>query len=311
LTPAPLGALGATGAGPAGEGAAEAAALGLDRESVVVVVGGARGITARCVGALATASRCRLELLGRTPAPDGPEDPETAGAPDRAALRAVLAGTGRYGSPAEVDRAADLVLARREVTATLDALRAAGSRARYRSVDCREAPSVLQAVKEIHAEHGRIDGVVHAAGIIEDRLMEEKSVASFEQVYGTKTESATALLGALDQLPRPPSFTVLFGSIAAVLGNRGQADYAAANDALDTLGAAWAARTGQRALTVHWGPWAPSEGHTGMVGPELARHYAQRGVTLIDPEEGALALLRELAWGEEAVSSVVHTASEW
>ncbi|MDA5280147.1 type I polyketide synthase [Streptomyces sp. Isolate_45] len=311
LTGAPLGALGATGAGPAGEGAAEVAALGLDRESVVVLVGGARGITARCAVALATASRCRIELLGRTPVPDGPEDPQTSGAVDRAALRAVLAGTGRHGTPAEIDRAADLVLARREVIATLAALNAAGSRARYRSVDCREAPAVLQAVKEIHAEHGRVDGVVHAAGIIEDRLMEEKSAASFGRVYGTKTESAAALLAAVEQLPRPPSFAVLFGSIAAVLGNRGQADYAAANDALEAIGSAWAARTGGRALTVHWGPWAPSEDHAGMVGPELARHYAQRGITLIDPEEGALALLRELAWGEETVRSVVHTASEW
>ncbi|MCX4784361.1 type I polyketide synthase [Streptomyces sp. NBC_01264] len=311
LTAAPLGTLGTTGAGPSGGGTAEAAALGLDRDSVVIVVGGARGITAHCVGALAAASRCRIELLGRTPAPDGPEDPETADALDRTALRAVLAAAGRYGTPAEIDRAADLVLARREVTATLDALRAAGSRARYRSVDCREAQSVLQVVKEIHSEYGRIDGAIHAAGIIEDRLMEEKTAASFGQVYGTKTDSAAALLAALEQLPRPPSFTVLFGSVAAVMGNRGQADYAAANDALDALGAAWAARTGCRTLTIHWGPWAPSQDHTGMVGPELARHYKRQGITLIDPEEGAQALLRELAWGDETVRSVVHTASEW
>ncbi|MFF7296979.1 SDR family oxidoreductase [Streptomyces sp. NPDC008265] len=311
LTAAPLGALGTTGAGPAGEGAAEAAALGLDRDSVVVVVGGARGITAHCAGALATASRCRIELLGRTPAPHGPEDAETSGAPDRAALRAVLAGTGRYTTPAEIARAADLILARREVTATLDALSAAGSRVRYRSVDCRDATAVLQAVKEIHSEHGRIDGVIHAAGIIEDQLIEEKSPASFDQVYGTKTDSAAALLTALEQLPRTPSFTVLFGSISAVLGNRGQADYAAANDALETLGAAWAQRTGRRALTVHWGPWAPSAHHTGMVGPELARHYARRGISLIDPEAGGLTLLQELAWGEPASRAVVYTASEW
>ncbi len=65
----PLGALGATGAGPAGDGAAEAAAIGLDRDSVVLLVGGARGITAKFAAALASASRCRIELLGRTPAP--------------------------------------------------------------------------------------------------------------------------------------------------------------------------------------------------------------------------------------------------
>ncbi|MEV4196181.1 SDR family oxidoreductase, partial [Streptomyces toxytricini] len=186
-------------------------------------------------------------------------------------------------------------------------------RARYRSVDCRDAAAVLQAVKEVHAEHGRIDGVVHAAGVVEDRLIADKSPESFRRVHGVKTQSAAALLAAVEELPEGerPRFAVLFGSIAAVLGNRGQADYAAANDALEAYGAAWAARTGRRALTVHWGPWAPSPVHGGMVGPELARHYARQGVRLIDPEEGALALLRELAWGDPAERAVVLTASEW
>jgi hypothetical protein len=48
-----------------------------------------------------------------------------------------------------------------------------------------------------------------------------------------------------------------------------------------------------------------------MVTPELGREYARRGIGLIDPEEGTAALLRELAWGEESVRSVVYTASGW
>ncbi|MFI2436345.1 SDR family oxidoreductase [Streptomyces sp. NPDC018693] len=310
LVEAPLGTLGSTGAGPAGDGAAEAAALGLDQEAVVVLAGGARGITAQFAAALAGASRCRLELLGRTPAPDGPEDPETAAARSAAELRAVLAARGGL-KPAEINRAAELLLAQREITATLAELAALGSRARYRSVDFREPDAVLQAVKEIHAEHGRLDGVVYAAGVIEDRLVAEKTPESFQRVYGTKATGAQALLTALEELPEGPAFTVLFGSIAAVLGNRGQVDYAAANDALETLGADWAARTGHRALTVHWGPWAPAAGHAGMVGPELAREYARRGVRLIDPEEGTAALLRELAWGDPSTDAVVYTASGW
>ncbi|MCC9712203.1 hypothetical protein E4N62_47530 [Streptomyces sp. MNU76] len=46
-----------------------------------------------------------------------------------------------------------------------------------------------------------------------------------------------------------------------------------------------------------------------MVGPELGREYARRGIELIDPEEGVLALLRELAWGEPETDEVVLTAS--
>ncbi|MGW0584728.1 SDR family oxidoreductase, partial [Streptomyces sp. NPDC002920] len=310
LVEEPLGSLGSTGAGPAGDGVAEATALGLDRDSVVVLTGGARGITAQFAAALAGAARCRLELLGRTPAPDGPEDADTAAARTPAELRAVLAARGGL-KPAEINKAAELLLAQREITATLTELTALGSWVRYRSVDFREPEAVVQAVKEIHAEHGRLDGVVHAAGVIEDRLIAEKTAESFQRVYGTKATGADALLTALEELPSAPGFTVLFGSISAVLGNRGQVDYAAANDALETLGAAFAARTGGRALTVHWGPWAPAPGHGGMVGAELAREYARRGIRLIDPEEGTAALLRELAWGEHSDTAVVHTASGW
>ncbi|CDR16783.1 modular polyketide synthase [Streptomyces iranensis] len=310
LVETPLGALAGSGAGPAGDGVAEAAALGLDRDAVVTLVGGARGITARFAATLASAARCRIELLGRTPEPVGPEDPATAGARDETALRAALAARGGPG-PAEIQREAARILARREVVATVEELTALGARVRYRSVDVRDAEAVLQAVKQIHADHGRLDGVVYGAGVIEDRLIAEKSAESFQRVYGTKVEGARTLLDALAELPEPPAFAVLFGSIAAVLGNRGQVDYAAANDAMETLGARWRDRTGSRALTVHWGPWAPAGAHGGMVTPELGREYARRGISLIDPEEGTLALLRELAWGEESAGSVVYTASGW
>lgn len=311
LVETPLGALATNGAGPAGDGVAEASAIGLDRDSVVLLVGGARGITAKFAVALAAASRCRIELLGRTAAPAGPEDPATTGACTPAELRAALAAKGGGLAPAEINRAAELLLAQREITATLDELAALGSQARYHSVDFREPDAALQAVKEIHAEHGRLDGVVYAAGVIEDRLIAEKTTESFQRVYGTKIHGAETLLSALEELPNGPSFAVLFGSISAVLGNRGQVDYAAANDALQSLGAAWSARTGHRALTVHWGPWAPTGGHHGMVTPELGREYARRGISLIDPEEGTSALLRELAWGDESAGAVVYTASGW
>ncbi|WP_345050095.1 SDR family NAD(P)-dependent oxidoreductase, partial [Streptomyces rameus] len=311
LVPAPLGPLGTTGAGPAGDGAAEAAALGLDRDSVVLLAGGARGITARFAATLAAASRCRIELLGRTPVPTAPETPHIAAARTPVELRAALAAGPGAPQPAEINRTAELILAQREISTTLAELTALGSTARYRSVDFRERDAVLQAVKEIHAEHGRLDGVVFAAGVIEDRLVAEKSPESFQRVYGTKTAGAAALFAALDDLSATPAFTVLFGSIAAVLGNRGQSDYAAANDALEVLGADRAARTGRRVLTVHWGPWAPAGTHPGMVGPELGREYARRGVALIDPDEGTTALLRELAWGDPAVRAVVYTASGW
>ncbi|MBO0654662.1 SDR family oxidoreductase [Streptomyces triculaminicus] len=285
-------------------------ALGLGPESVLLFAGGARGIAARVAVAFAAAARCRVELLGRTALVDAPEPPGIAGVTGRAALRAALAERGELRH-AEIDRQAGLILARRGVEATLAAIRAAGGEGGYRSVDLRDAEAVEQAVKETHARHGRIDGLVHAAGVIEDKLIADKDPASFTRVHETKAESARTLFAALRRLPAPPRFAVLFGSVAAVYGNRGQADYAAANDALAAQGRAWHRSTGTRAVTVHWGPWAPDGTHGGMVGPELAREYARRGIGLIDPREGTLALLRELTWGDDDTCEVVYAAPGW
>ncbi|QPP06097.1 SDR family NAD(P)-dependent oxidoreductase [Streptomyces bathyalis] len=309
LAPKDLGAVAATGAGPAGDGVSEAAAAGLDRDSVLLLVGGARGITARFARTVAAASRCRIELLGRTPVPPQSEDPATAAASGRDELRTAFIASGMK-SPAEIERAVSAVLAEREVRETLSALRESGSQARYRSIDALDEEAVRAAVKEIHAEHGRLDGVVYAAGVIEDKLIAEKSPESFRRVFSTKADGARVLLDALGALPESPRFAVLFGSIAGALGNRGQADYAAANDALEELGRRWSTED-RRGLTVHWGPWAASETNSGMVTPELMRSYAARGIELLDPEEGPLSLLRELAWGAPTVHAVVAAASGW
>ncbi|AJT42062.1 type I polyketide synthase [Psychromicrobium lacuslunae] len=305
-----LGVLGATGAGPAGEGAAEAEALHLDRDSVVVLVGGGRGITAKFAATLAQASRCRIELFGRTTLSAEPEAADIAGLSETNELRRALAG--RPGaSPASVAREVSEILARREVAATMTELRAAGSSVEYHSVDVRDADSLRDALSAVYQQHGRIDGLVYAAGVIEDKLVAEKDAESFRRVYSTKVDGAATILEVVDSLPSGPEFVVFFGSIAAALGNRGQSDYAAANDALEAMGSAWSLRTGGRAITVHWGPWAPSGTNPGMVSQELARDYQRRGIKLIDPEAGTHALLKELAWGERDLSAVVYTASGW
>ena len=297
-------------AGPGGDGVAEAAVIGLNRDSVVLLIGGARGITAQFAARVASASGCRIELAGRTLLPAEPEHPRLAVAADRPSLRAALLELG-HRSPAEVERMASQILAQREVQDTLAELHALGSPARYHSMDARDQDAVRRLVKEIHAEHGRVDGVVYAAGVIEDRLLVDKDPESFRRVFATKVDGAAALLDALEDLPGGPQFVVLFGSLAAVLGNRGQVDYAAANDALESLGVSWSTRTGRRALTVHWGPWAPSGTHGGMVTPELQQEYGRRGIALIDPEEATWCLLRELAWGEESVRAIVYAAPGW
>jgi NAD(P)-dependent dehydrogenase (short-subunit alcohol dehydrogenase family) len=212
-------------------------------------------------------------------------------------------------SPAEIEHATRDILARREVRATLAELRELGAQVRYHRADAQDEEAIHQVFKLVHEEHGRIDGLVYGAGVIEDRLISDKDPESFARVFHTKVNGVRTTLSTLEELQCVPGFVVLFGSIAAAFGSRGQADYAAANGALEAIGTDWASRTGRRCLTIHWGPWAPAGTHPGMVTPELGREYARRGIGMIDARQGALSLLRELAWGDPAVNAVVYTGS--
>ncbi|HWS39446.1 MAG TPA: SDR family NAD(P)-dependent oxidoreductase, partial [Actinoplanes sp.] len=264
---------------------------GLGPESVVLLTGGARGITAAVAGVLARVAGCHVELVGRTPLGVEDLDREVRAADGEPALRRLLVQRGMR-DPAEIGAAARRLAAEREIRLTLERLAGPAASVRYTAIDVRDSAALSRLVGEVRARHGRLDTIVHGAGLCEDRLLAEKSAESFSRVFGTKVDGARALAAAA---PPELAHLILFGSVSGVFGNRGQSDYAAANDALDTLARTWQGRIARRVLSVDWGPWAPEAG--GMVTPELAREYARRGVDLIDPADGVAALLAELAWG--------------
>ncbi|WP_051779811.1 type I polyketide synthase [Streptomyces sp. NRRL S-241] len=269
----------------------------LDRNAVVLLTGGARGITARTALALARATGCHVELIGRTPEP-GPAADEFGQARDRVALRAALIAAG-LRTPAEIEAAASRILAEREVRATLDALDAAAASVRYHRADVTDEQAVRAVVAGVRERHGRLDGIVHGAGVLRDGLLRDKQPADFTAVFTTKVAGARHLAAAAAEHGSwpAPRFLALFGSVAGVYGNRGQCDYAAANDALDGLAHTWAESFPGRVLSVDWGPWAAQAG--GMVTPELERAYARRGIPLIAPDAGTAAFLDELAHGSD------------
>ncbi|MFG2989015.1 SDR family NAD(P)-dependent oxidoreductase [Streptomyces sp. NPDC048257] len=278
----------------------------LDRRSVVLLTGGARGITARTALALARATGCHVELIGRTPEPAAAAD-EFGQAQDRVALRAALIAAG-LRTPAEIEAAASRILAEREVRATLDALATAAASVRYHCADVTDERAVRAVVAGVRERHGRLDGIVHGAGVLRDGLLRDKQPADFAAVFTTKVAGARHLAAAAAEHGTwpAPRFLALFGSVAGVYGNRGQCDYAAANDALDGLAQTWAETFPGRVLSVDWGPWAAEAG--GMVTPELERAYARRGIPLIAPEAGTAAFLDELAHGSDV--QVVLMAEE-
>ncbi|WP_314246661.1 SDR family NAD(P)-dependent oxidoreductase [Streptomyces kutzneri] len=279
----------------------------LDRNAVVLLTGGARGITARTALALARATGCHVELVGRTPEPATAATDAFAQAQDRVALRAALIATG-LRTPAEIEAAASRILAEREVRATLAALGTAAASVRYHCADVTDERAVRAVVAGVRERHGRLDGIVHGAGVLRDGLLRDKQPADFSAVFTTKVDGARHLAAAAAEHGHwpAPRFLALFGSVAGVYGNRGQCDYAAANDALDGLAHTWAESFPGRVLSVDWGPWAAEAG--GMVGPELERAYVRRGIPLIAPEAGTAAFLDELAHGSDV--QVVLMAEE-
>ncbi|MFC3899220.1 SDR family NAD(P)-dependent oxidoreductase [Lentzea rhizosphaerae] len=260
----------------------DTAALDLDADSVVLLTGGARGITALAATALAERTGCHVELIGRTPIT--PEDHRLSHATTEPELVKALFELGETkGVPAKARK----ILAEREVRQTLERLRAKASSVRYHECDVTDADAVGKVVDDIKARFGRLDGVIHGAGVLDDKLIADKTQESFDRVWATKVNGAKAF-----DISGKDGFLLLFGSVSGVFGNRGQADYSAANDALDRMARFWG--TQRRVVAVDWGPWAGA----GMaVG--LADEYARRGIPLIEPRHGVDALLNEIANGQD------------
>lgn len=276
--------------------------LPLDRDSVVLITGGARGITAGVAMALASEVPCTYVLVGRSPMPSVPEPPHLAAAMDDRALRGVLASEGGR-KPAEIEAEVGRILKAREMRETVARMEAAGARVEYRALDVRDEDAFRSLVEEIYARWDRLDGAIHGAGLLDDRLMKDKSEQEFARVYETKVQAARVLADALRPEVR---FVVFFGSVSGVFGNRGQSDYAAANATLDALAGQLSARIEGRAVSIDWGPW----GGAGMVHDALARSYQARGIDLIPVEQGVKACLDELRAGARSVSQVVWQAGD-
>lgn len=273
--------------------------LELDEKSVVLLTGGARGITARIATALARRFHCHFELVGRSAAPESAEEAEnTRHAHERKSLRQAVIAANPGMRPAEVEKVCSQIQAERDMRDTFAQIHAAGGTVNYTQMDVRDIDAFTGLIQSLYARHGRIDGVVHGAGIVEDKLTRHKTSESFQRVFDTKVRGALMLYKLIRD---DVKFVVFFSSVAGAFGNRGQVDYASANDVLDKLAHALQARVKGRVLSVNWGPWAD----TGMVSAELEREYARKGIGLIPLQQGVDALLRELSFGRKEDTQVV------
>lgn len=276
----------------------------LDSESVVLITGGARGITAEIARELANRFQPRLILLGRSPLPPEREASETAMlSEDRDIKRALadkLKRAGGQATPGAVEAEFRVVRRQREMRANLDAMRRAGATVDYFSVDVTDGAAFGVLIDGIYERFGRLDAVVHGAGIIEDKLLRDKSLESFDRVIRPKVAGALTLASKIRR--ESLTFLAFFSSVTARYGNRGQLDYAAASETLNKLAVWLNSRWAGRVVALNWGPWKSA---TGMVSEELARQFALSGVQMVEPEAGRRAFVEELLWGEKDEPEVV------
>nr|WP_239148791.1 type I polyketide synthase [Streptomyces sp. SID12501] len=280
-----------------GEGARPAGpAPALTSDDLLVVTGGGRGITARCTVALAAAHAPGLLLLGRTALGDEPQ--WALGLADAAALKAAavdqLKRAGEKPTPKRVEQLYQAVIGEREVRTTLAEIRAAGSEVEYVAVDIGDAAATAAALTPYRE---RVTGVVHGAGVLADQLISAKKAAEIDRVFSVKLGGLRSVVAALPA--ERLRHVVLFSSVAGFFGNRGQSDYAMANEVLNTWAGAFRRSHPEAHVTaLNWGAW-----DSGMVSPQIKAVFEERGIPLIPVGTGTLMFTEQ--FGPERAGDVV------
>jgi len=220
----------------------------------------------------------RIVLLGRSKLP--PRSTwSAAAAGTRAAHELAESAVG------EGTRAASQIAAIRE-------LEALGASVHLGSVDVANEAELRAFLDEFRAEGWPpIRGVVHAAGVLRDGLLEDLDPSAMDSVMRPKVIGGWLLHRLLHDAPL--DFFVLFSSAGSLLGQAGQGNYAAANAFLDAL-AHHRRSQGQPALTINWGAWADLGFADTPGGKHLAARLALAGIKSIPPKQALEVMERQL-----------------
>ncbi|WP_303821776.1 type I polyketide synthase [Apibacter mensalis] len=265
--------------------------LDLDQESVVLVLGGAQGITAELTNQLSSEYPCHYILVGRSAKPTE-EDKKYISLKDKNEIRKYLINEEQMKTPTEIEKKAQKIDKTNQIIQTIAQIEKSGSKVTYVSLDVTDEKGLRKFIKDTYKQYGRIDGCIHAAGLLVDKLFTHKTLEAFEQVYSTKINPLHVLL---DELHSDIKFIIFFSSIASVYGNRGQTDYAAANSVFDMTSWAIQGKTNARVLAINWGPWKGA----GMVSSSLENEFNKRGVAMIPLKQGAREFVNELKYGND------------
>lgn len=185
--------------------------------------------------------------------------------------------------------------------AKIASIEALGANVIYKQADVTDSEDVEGLVRSIKSDFGRLDGIIHCAGIVRDNFILKKNEEEFKEVMAPKI---TGLLN-LDRASKDMKldYFMIFSSVAACLGNVGQADYSAANAFMDAYAGYRSSLTasGHRSgvtLSVNWPLWQDGGMHVNAGTEEILR---QSGLMPLQSSNGINALYLGLDSGRDQV----------
>jgi NAD(P)-dependent dehydrogenase (short-subunit alcohol dehydrogenase family) len=261
-------------------------------DSVFLVSGGARGVTANCVIDMARAFQCKFILLGRSNfdfvVPDYAINESDDGALKRL-IMTDMKGKGQKPNLAEVKKIYNQIVAKKEISATIAEIAANGGEAIYIKGDVTNVNTVKPQLLAITQKWGAITGLIHGAGRLADKYIQDKSEQDFHNVLTVKLDGLLTLLQCVNI--QKLDHLILFSSVAGFYGNVGQTDYAIANEILSK--AAHQFKTNHpntHVSAINWGAW-----DAGMVSDALKKKFKEMGVILVNSVGGPAIMVNELS----------------
>ena len=271
--------------------------LTLNKDTVFLVTGAAGSIVSAITSDLAAASGGTFYLLDVVPEPDPQSEDLKRFVTDKDGLKRDLAarlttGTKR-ATPAMVEKELANLERAQAAQAAINAVHAAGGVAHYRSINLTDAEAAERVLAEIRQKYGRVDVLLHAAGVERSHFLPDKDPKEFDLVFDVKANGFFNLLRAIGDMPLGAA--VVFSSIAGRFGNGGQADYSAANDLLCKIISSFRSQRPQtRGIAVDWTAW----GKIGMATRgSIPKMMELAGIDMIDPAAGVPLVRRELTSG--------------
>lgn len=188
----------------------------------------------------------------------------------------------------------------------IEQLQGAGADLAVFAADISDGIHVARLLGEIARKMPPLRGIVHAAGILDDKTILELDTERFLRVLAPKVLGAYHL--HTQTLRESLDFFVSYSSSASLLGAPGQGNYAAANAFLDGL-AHTRMRLGLPGTSIHWGPFTD----VGLAATQLNRgkRLADRGIESFTPGQGLLAFARLLNKPRAEVGIVRLSTHQW